>query len=174
MENSSTIFLIDSNVLITPYKSYYPFDIAPCFWDQVKEKIETGSIALLDIVKEEIQKGNDDLSTWCSKLSAAELIDRRQPLIVENYAKVLQYIQVCGFYNSHALAGWADANIADPWLIATAMVTGYTIITFEVSAGGLSKKTPSSRCKIPDVCKHFDVKYDHLYSMMRELSINLH
>lgn len=174
MQDVSNIFLIDSSALITPFKSYYPFDIAPSFWAQIEDKIESGDIALLDIVKEEIEKGCDDLSIWCKGLSVARFIDRRQPNIIENYSRILTYIQTCGFYTSHALAEWSNVNEADPWLIAAAMDTGFTIVTFESSAGGLSKKTPSRRCKIPDICDRFHVKYDNLYSMMRELAISLH
>lgn len=51
-----TIYLIDTNSLITPKNSYYPFDIAPGFWKSMAEKIEEGSIAILDLVKKEILK----------------------------------------------------------------------------------------------------------------------
>ena len=52
--SSQSIFLIDSNSLITPKLNYYPLDLVPSFWDSLKEKIEDGSIAILDKVKEEI------------------------------------------------------------------------------------------------------------------------
>ena len=45
------LFLIDSNSLITPYRTYYPFDLAPGFWNQVGNHIELGSIILLDVEK---------------------------------------------------------------------------------------------------------------------------
>lgn len=32
---SEAIFLIDSNSLITPHLTYYPFDFAPGFWNQI-------------------------------------------------------------------------------------------------------------------------------------------
>lgn len=174
MEEVSNIFLIDSNALITPYKSYYPFDFAPSFWSQIRDNIEAGNIALLDVVKDEIEKGDDALSLWSKELSVARLIDRRQPQIISHYSNILNYIQTSGFYSSYALAEWSNVNEADPWLIATAKETGYILVTFETSAGALSKKTPSKRCKIPDICNAFQVKYDNLFSMMRILSISLH
>ena len=174
MDKKADIFLIDSSALITPYKSYYPFDIAPSFWVQIKENIEEGNIALLDVVREEIEKGNDTLSDWCKGLFVARLVNRRQLSIVSHYSDILKYVQTCGLYTNHALMEWSNASEADPWLIAAALETGYTIITFEASAGSLSKKNPSNRCKIPDVCKAFQVNFSDLYDMMRILSINLH
>ena len=174
MEEVTEVFLIDSSALIAPYESYYPFDIAPCFWDQIKENIEQGRIAVLDVVKDEVEKGGDDLSEWVKGLSIAKLIDRRETAILAHYSEILTYIQTCEFYTPHALADWANANTADPWLIASAIEKGYTIVTFESSAGHLSKKFPSKRCKIPDICDVFHAKYDNLFAMMRKLSISLH
>ena len=174
MQETAEVFLIDSSALVTPYKSYYPFDIAPCFWDQIKENIEIGRIAVLDVVKDEVEKGGDTLSEWINELSIARFIDHREAPILAHYSEVLTYIQNCEFYTAHALADWANANIADPWLIATAIEKDFTIITFETSAGHLSKKYPSKRCKIPDICDVFHAKYENLFSMMRKLSISLH
>lgn len=41
------IFIIDANTLIAPYRIYYPFDIAPSFWEQMKGKILDGSVVIL-------------------------------------------------------------------------------------------------------------------------------
>ena len=69
--------------------------------------------------------------------------------------------------------GWSQATVADPWLIATAAVNGYTIISDEVSAGTLSIKNQSKNAKIPDVAKAFSVKSKPLFYMMRELGIKI-
>ncbi|HRX58735.1 MAG TPA: DUF4411 family protein [Eubacteriales bacterium] len=174
MQGTTEVFLIDSNALMTPYKNYYPFDIAPCFWDQIGENVESGRIAVLDVVKAEVEKGDDNLSKWIKDLSIAQYIDHRQKSILAHYSEILTYIQTCGFYTAHALREWANAGEADPWLIAAAIETGYTIVTFESSAGVLSMKNPSRYCKIPDVSDAFKVKYDNLFTMMRKLSISLH
>jgi len=76
----------------------------------------------------------------------------------------LQYIQSCGLYKEQALQAWAPGHIADPWLIAATAVNDYTIITAEVSSGGLSPKNPNRNAKIPDVamdivsCKGADLE----------------
>jgi hypothetical protein len=38
-KRNKEVFIIDSNALITPYKFYYSFEIAPQFWDTMVEHI---------------------------------------------------------------------------------------------------------------------------------------
>lgn len=54
-------FLIDSNSFMTPYRQYYAFDLVPTYWDELSKHADTGRIILLDMVKDEIEKGQDDL-----------------------------------------------------------------------------------------------------------------
>jgi hypothetical protein len=173
LNNLSETFLVDANVLITPHLTFYPFDIAPQFWAQLKQHIENGSISILDMVKDEIEKGNDSLSQWANSLQIADFVDHRNSNILQNYGKVLNHIQNDKCYNAKALAEWSQTAIADPWLVATAMTYRYTIITFEKPVGNLNAGAPVGHPKIPDVCNAFNVSYQNLYYMMRKLSITL-
>ena len=42
------VFLIDTNALLTPHLMYYPFDLAPSFWEQLEEKLKDGSVKVND------------------------------------------------------------------------------------------------------------------------------
>ena len=53
------LFLIDANSLITPYLTFYSFDLAKTFWNQMEWHIQNGNIAILDLVKLEVLKGKD-------------------------------------------------------------------------------------------------------------------
>ena len=128
---SNEKFLIDSNSFIEPYKRFYPFDLAEKFWEQLQNNIENGSIILLDLVKAEISIGNDALSSWINKINIAKEIDHRAPEIINNYSNILEYIQNTQYYQETALENWAQEQVADAWLIATAKTYNYTIITFE-------------------------------------------
>lgn len=55
------IFLVDSNSFMTPFRFYYAFDLVPAYWKELNKHINSGRIVVLDIVKDEIDKGNDDL-----------------------------------------------------------------------------------------------------------------
>lgn len=170
---SETIFLIDSNSLITPHLTYYPFDFAPGFWSQMEQAVNAGKIAILDVVKNEILQGNDSLKDWMDVLEIGLYVDRRQPAILEKYSAILQYIQYNPCYQLSALKEWSKGKSADPWLIATASVYDYTIVTFESPNNGLNERDPSKKAKIPDVAKVFDVETTDLYQMIRKLGFKL-
>ena len=74
---SEAIFLIDSNSLITPHLTYYPFDFAPGFWNQMEQAIKNGKIAILDIVRSEILQGNDSLKEWMNALEIGLYVDHK-------------------------------------------------------------------------------------------------
>lgn len=174
MVNSSEKFLIDANTLMTASRFFYAYDLVPSFWESFEDEIKTGNIILLDMVKAEIDKGQDELKQWVSEREDDfEICNHVDPEIILKYAEVMQYIQECGFYNEKGLNDWARNEVADPWLIEAAAAKGYKLITFEQSAGSLNVKNKSGRVKIPDVAKHFDVEVHNLYHMMRQLKITI-
>ena len=166
-------YLIDSNSFMVPYRQYYAFDLLPTYWEELSKYADTGRLILLDIVKSEIDKGEDDLADWVDKQTGFKICEHITPEIVGKYQEVLQYVQNCGLYKEQALRAWSPGDIADPWLIAAAAVNDYTIITEEVASSGLSPKTPNKNAKIPDVAKAFGVRTNNLYYMMRRLGIKI-
>lgn len=167
-------FLIDSNTLMAASRQYYAHDIVPSFWSVFENKLTTGDIILLDMVKAEIDKGEDALKYWIDdKADMLSICNHVNEKIIVEYGAVMQYIQECGFYNDIGLASWADASVADPWLIAAAVANDYTIITFEQRAGNLSIKNKSKKVKIPDVADYFNVNVQNLYYMMRQMKFKI-
>lgn len=166
-------FLIDANSFMTPYRQYYAFDLVPTFWKEMSKQTGSGTLILLDMVKAEIEKGEDELADWINSESDFVICSHISPEIISKYQEILQYIQTCGLYKEQALRTWAENTVADPWLIAAAAVNNYTLITMEVSSGGLSVKTPNKAAKIPDVARAFGVKTRNLYYMMRQLNIKI-
>lgn len=53
-------FLIDSNSFMTSYRQYYAFDLVPTYWKELAKRLDTGRMILLDMVKDEIDKGQDE------------------------------------------------------------------------------------------------------------------
>ncbi len=62
--SSSQVFLLDSNVLMTAARQYYAFDIAPCFWTSLSHHAGNGELRSIDRVRDEINRGNDELVVW--------------------------------------------------------------------------------------------------------------
>lgn len=141
VEVNQEVFLIDTNALLTPHLMYYPFDLAPSFWEQLEEKLKDGSVVLLDMVKNEITEGHDELSNWMKSLQGINIIDHRTPEIIEKYSRVLGAVQSNTCYKQSALAEWSRESVADPWLIATAAVRKLTIVTFEKEWWSVTQKS---------------------------------
>lgn len=174
MVDTTEKFLIDSNSFITPYRFYYAFDLVPSYWKELSKHAESSRIMLLDMVKTEINQGKDSLTDWIHENETSFMVcNHKTGAIVSKYQEVMRYVQTCGYYNNKAITEWSKATVADPWLIATAAVNGYTIISDEATAGTLSIKNKSKNPKIPDVAKAFGVKSEPLFYMMREFGIEI-
>jgi hypothetical protein len=172
-KQNKEVFIIDSNALITPYKFYYSFEIAPRFWDTVAKHIELKNIVILDKVFDEISLKDDLLGRWIKDIDNLEKISIKDSKIISNYGKIMNHISTIGFYSTVAFNAWAQANKADPWIIAAAVAYNYTVITFETFNQGLNVNYPSKTVKIPNVCRQFNIRCKDLFYMMHELSIRL-
>ncbi len=62
MKNSP--FFVDSNILISAKNDIYPFDVFPSFWEFLERAITEERLVLLNLVKDEILKGKDELTDW--------------------------------------------------------------------------------------------------------------
>lgn len=164
-------FLLDANTFITPFQNYYPFDFAPGFWTQLKLKLKSKSVYVLDSAWNEVLKGDDDLSDWLKTVHDINIVDRRTVPIMAKYGEILKFLQDSPLYTEKALRVWSDISIADPWLIAAASALGYTLVTFEMSAGPISTNSPSGKPKIPDIARKFDVRCKNLFYFMRKMGI---
>lgn len=164
-------FLLDTNIFVTPYKSYYPFDFAPGFWKQLTSKPSLEKVTVMDVVRDEVIKGDDELSEWIQNIGDIHILTRKDSNIIKEYAGVLSYLQNSPLYSDRALRAWSEEGIADPWLIAAARAYGYTIVTLEASAGKIT--TVCNKPKIPNVGKDLGVKCENLFSFMRKTGFKL-
>ena len=64
------------------------------------------------MVKDEIDKGQDELSAWIDKQTGFVICNHIEPAIISKYQEVLQYVQNCGLYKPQALQNWAPVYIA--------------------------------------------------------------
>lgn len=170
-------FILDSNCFITPSKLYYSFGLVPTFWECLKDNYKSQYLYIIDSVKSEIchetdEDNKDDIQKWVESEFNGNILQTDDEEILENYQKVLNHVKDSGIYKETAFSQWSNIQIADPWLIATAMKYNYTIVTFEVRDNiNITNKIKSA--KIPNVCEHFDVKYCNLFDMMDKLEIRI-
>ncbi|MBO1305287.1 DUF4411 family protein [Enterococcus sp. 669A] len=169
-------YLIDSNSLISPYRTFYQFDIVPSFWEWFKQTYDQ-SVYLVDRVRDELchAKGDnkDDLQIWVETycLDRSKIIfPNSDSAVLTEYANVLNHIETSPFYKQRSYDEWAVFEKADPWLIAIAKAHDYTIVTMEERNLNLNPKNPTGKePRIPDVCAALGVRCINLYDLMREV-----
>lgn len=157
-------YAIDADVFISASRLYYPFDIAPAFWRQLVEK-GSNKIVLIDKIKDEILRNEDQLSEWLQENSSSFLIrTSMDPKVIESYRRIISFVSESSHYRQIAKFEFAEA--ADSWLCAHASAYSYVIVTEE-------RYEPNSRkrVKIPNVCKEFAIDYINRIQFIRELGI---
>jgi hypothetical protein len=164
MNQTTPIFLLDSNVFIEAHRRYYAFNICPGFWDCLHHHNSEASIFSIDRVREEIKKNKDELATWITyTISGSMFYTTDDTTTIQHFASLMKW--VTGSQQFKPVAKSEFATIADGWLVASAKAHGYTIVTHEVYNEHTTKKVP-----IPNLCRAFDVKCIDTFDMLRQLS----
>jgi len=170
-------FLFDSNSFISAKNTFYGFDIAPSFWEQLNELAAKETLGIIDRVYDELVFPNDpdkedELSRWIRIEFQGKVHTTKETQVVQMYARIIQKMTqdapYATSYSKSAKARFAEVNNADAWQVAFAQVNNLTIVTFETY-------TPDERknIKIPVVCKEFGVHYINLHEFMRRVSMKL-
>lgn len=60
-------YLIDSNIFIRS-KNEMPMNLWPTFWQRMTDMVNSGELFISTKVKEEIERGNDELTEWLKTL----------------------------------------------------------------------------------------------------------
>jgi len=157
-------FLVDSNFFIQAHRAIYPLDVAPSFWNKVKELATNGNIISLDKVKNEIYQNEDDLKSWCETNLPDNFFQNSSTVLAEYASIAIWANSRSSHYKPSALAEFLDVNEADAWLVSYALNKGIPLITHEKSEPNSKKKI-----KIPDVCIQFGVSYLTTIDMFRQL-----
>ncbi|EMW5623511.1 DUF4411 family protein [Enterococcus faecalis] len=167
-------YLIDSNSLISPYRTFYQFDLVPSFWNWFKTTYDH-SIYLVDKVRDELchaKKNKDDLQLWIEQNCVSKekiILPNTDIEVLKEYQNILNYIDSSPLYKQKSYDEWAEFDKADPWLIAIAKAHNYTIVTMEERNLNLHPKNPTAKePRIPDVCAELGVECINLYDLMHE------
>jgi hypothetical protein len=160
--SDSVKYILDTNIFIEAKRRYYAFDLCPGFWDSLLYHNSIGNLESIDHVKGELSEG-DDLDTW-KKQASGFFAPTDSPSTLTAYREIIQWAQSHINFTDSAKSEFADD--ADAWVIAYAKANNVTVVTHEISAPDSRKKI-----KIPDVCKHFNVKYTNTFEMLRKLGV---
>lgn len=159
-------YLFDTNIFITS-KNQLPTDVWPTFWQRIAKLINDGKIYSSVKVKEEIERGKDELTTWLKKNSVDGFYIPLDGGVLGMYAETLNWAQNNNF-KQVALDTYANSNVADAYLVATAAAKDMVLVTYEKSDPHCKK-----RVLIPDACQALGVKCCDLNSALRDLGITI-
>lgn len=156
-------YLFDTNIFIRS-KNEMPMEIWPTFWTCITELMRDGKIFTSVKVKDEIDRGKDELTQWMKDNSTAGFYCNVDTDVLAKYSEVQNWANNTNRYTPTALQDFA--NVADAYLVATAAAKEMTLVTYEKS-----NTTSKKRVMIPDACIALGVAYCDLNTVFRDLGV---
>lgn len=130
------VYCIDASSLISAWYERYKPNRFPKLWDQLDQLIGEGRLVSSLLVQAECAKRSPELAEW--------LGNRAHMFLPPDAAIQERMRHITNTYSGLIMAG-KEKFAADPFVIATAEVHGFTIITEERGVESLRK--------IPGVCR---------------------
>ena len=158
-------YIFDTNIFIRS-KNEMPMDIWPTFWERFREMVNSDEIFTSITVKDEIDKGKDELTEWLKQNAPKSFYLSLDADVMVQYTSVQNWAKSNSVYTQAALNTFA--NVADAYLVATAAAKQMTLVTYEGSSPN-SKK----RVMIPDACNALGVRYCDLNTVLKEMGIKI-
>jgi predicted nucleic acid-binding protein len=153
-------YYLDANVFIQAKNGPYSMDIVPSFWRLLDKQAEAGVICSSITVYAELAAGDDELADWAKERKGTDLFQEPSANVQRFFNQIAVYVHAR--YAEHQAQEFLDG--ADAWVIAHAKAEDALVVTHENLVNEYSKKP-----KIPNICKHFAVKWLDTYQMLREL-----
>ena len=164
-----TVYIVDTSCLTQAHRVYYPFDIAPSFWNFLQQQFTSGTFILLNKVSNEIVKGKDALTNWVNTLPAGiELDCHADANIMSHYGSIMSWGNGHPQYLPLAKQEFSEFDNADPFVVAAAVEMSATVISQEISAPASTKII-----KLPDVCAEFGVQHIDTFTILRTFGFTM-
>lgn len=157
-------YLFDTNIFVESKKNL-PMDVWPTFWTKMAELISSGTVHSIDKVKEEIDKGGDELTDWIHNNAPRGFFLTQDVAVMAKLAETITWAQNCTVRFSQS-AIFDYTNVADSYLVAIAAARNMVLVTYE-------KSNPQrrNRVMIPDACNAIGVRSCDLNTALRELGV---
>ncbi|MGZ8160732.1 MAG: DUF4411 family protein [Methylobacter sp.] len=162
--NSTTRYLIDSNVFVQAKNFHYRFEFCQAFWQWLSDAHQAGLVCSIAKVRQELNDGNDDdpVRLWANDLPESFFIpDTGDSQVMKAYGQVMQWNVTNNHYRQQAKDEFARFDKADAFLIAAAKAHGFAIVTHEIGNPD-SKK----RVMIPDAANQFSIQSLVIYDLL--------
>lgn len=109
-------FLLDANVFIEAAKRYYALDRAPNFWKALLREAKHGHIRSIDKVKDEIERGHDELKDWITQNFYPYFESTADQIVLEKYREIISWA-IRQPFTEEAKKELAETGNADVWFV---------------------------------------------------------
>jgi hypothetical protein len=134
----------------------------PGFWEWIDSSFAIGKVASISMVYREITEYGDELSKW-AKERPEQFVSVEDIETQKFFASIAEHVMALELPKINEKIRFLEG--ADPWLIAKAATSGFTIVTHEVVVPSNSQKI-----KIPNICQHFNVPYISSFDLLDTLN----
>lgn len=157
-------YILDTNVFLQAKFLFYRFDFCQGFWHWLESAHAAGLIYSIKKVKKELQNGDkdDQARIWAEAMPDSFFLDDVNDSDVMNrYKKVIAWSSGNSQYTKAAKDEFASFDIADAFIVATAMNHKFKIVSQE-------KHSPDSKKKIflPDAAKAMGVNSIQIFDLL--------
>lgn len=151
-------YLLDANVFIQAKNLQYGFDFCPAFWDWLAQSHAAGCLRSIRHVGDELGAGGDELADWAEGLEEG-FFPSPDAAVLAAAQEVSAWVLTQG-YDPAAVNTFFQ--VADFWLVASALAGHHTLVTHEVASPSAKK------IKIPNACIGLGVDFLSPYQMLRK------
>ena len=145
-------YCIDTSCLIAAWEERYPIDHFPKFWALLDCAITARKICAPIAVHDETEKKSKELHKW---------LGERDGLFLELNESIQKEVKAILVKHPEAGDGEKTTLRRDSFIIATAKLMDFTIVTEERPTGNLN------RPNIPDICADYGLSYINLLQLIR-------
>lgn len=141
------LFALDTSLFLNGWTKFYAPAVFPAVWSAIDNAMHDGTAIACRDVYDEICHKEDEIAAWAKA---------RKSLFQEaNVDCLMKLREVMAEFQAYARAG-GPKNKADPMILAHALVTDTTVVTFEQPQPLCSdKKAPG----LPFACERFNVNW---------------
>jgi predicted nucleic acid-binding protein len=137
-------YCFDTSAFIEPWNKHYPIRLLPQYWKNIANLIDAGRIFCPVEVYEEILKKDDSLVEWIKQ--------RKEKLVHPITIPVQQKVTEILSRFPKLIKVYRNQSMADPWVIAHALIENAIVITKEIPGS-------NTDIKIPNVCIAYQLEY---------------
>lgn len=147
-------YSFDTSSLLNGRRDLFKPTVFKALWSNIESLIATGDIRCVDVVKEELaRREGDETHEW---------VQRQEGLFVPLTEDVQGATTSILAQHPKLVGVGGQRSMADPFVIALAMVRSGAVVTEEIETGNIN------RPKIPDVCRAIGVSCINLMEFIED------